>query len=880
MQDYDLTSKAGIEAKANELGIKLPWSEDIFILAQPVRAGSLVIPNSLAVHPMEGADGDEKGRPSDLTYRRYERFGGGAAGLLWAEAIAVVPEGRANPRQLWINQESKSGFAAMIRLARKAAAKSVGADYKPVIVAQLTHSGRYSKPKSSPAPIIPQRDPYRDMLRPEYPPIKHDKTNIPDNWPIVSDAYLDDLISAYVKAARLAFEVGFDAVDIKSCHGYLLNEILACHNRAGKYGGSFENRTRLLLGIVDAIRNELGIATPITSRLGIYDAIPYPYGWAVNKSDYTKPDLSEPKKLIRLLAERGVKLLNITVANPYYNPHYGRPYNEPIAGSYASPEHPLEGIARMLKLTAEVQQEFPEIAMVGTGYSWLRNFMANVGAAVKQQGNVTIVGGGRMSFAYPDFAKDIIQKGKLDPDKVCVACSACTQIMRDGGTTGCVVRDNKVYGPIYKHGRMSNRDNLLRLAQHCRKCEQPSCRCACPAGVNIPKFISLFLDGKDKEAYESIRKSNVFPEICAWLCPVESQCEGSCLQKYIGDGPLPIAEIQRYLAEQANKNGWSKLNIPPKSSGKRVAIIGAGPAGLSAAARLLEAGHEVTVFDKNKSLGGMVESAIPADRIGAALTNEVKAIFDGVPAQRIKIESGKELNTDFTLESVMSCGFDACFIGLGLSKAISSSQTKADGIWDAIEFLNKAKKGNLDLGGKRVAVIGGGNTAMDAALTAKRLGAKDVYVLYRRSFVEMPAWPAERQRAMDVGVHFLIVTQQLEYGICDGRIAAIKVCPTVLAEPDKSGRRKPIALKDRAYALDIDIVVEAIGQQTPENIGKILRGIDMADGLIKINERFQTSKTNVFAGGDIVRGASTVVAVVTDGMKAAEQINRFLEGTA
>jgi glutamate synthase (NADPH) small chain len=236
------------------------------------------------------------------------------------------------------------------------------------------------------------------------------------------------------------------------------------------------------------------------------------------------------------------------------------------------------------------------------------------------------------------------------------------------------------------------------------------------------------------------------------------------------------------------------------------------------------------------------------------------------------------LNTSFTLESVMSKGFDACFIGLGLSKAISSSETRADGIWDAIEFLNKAKKENLDLGGKRVAVIGGGNTAMDAACTAKRLGAKDVYVLYRRSFEEMPAWPAERQRAMDAGVHILILTQQLEYGIRDGKLTAVKLCPTVLGLPDKSGRRKPIALKDRAYALDIDIVVEAIGQQTPENIGEILRGIDMADGLIKINERFQTSKPKVFAGGDIVRGASTVVAVVTDGMKAAEQINHFLGG--
>jgi 2,4-dienoyl-CoA reductase-like NADH-dependent reductase (Old Yellow Enzyme family) len=453
MQDYDLTSKAGIEAKANELGIKLPWSEDIFILAQPVRAGSLVIPNSLAVHPMEGADGDSEGCPGELTLRRYKRFAAGGSGILWVEAIAVVPEGRANPRQLWLHDKSKDAFANMVAEARKAAKVSIGSQHHPIIVAQLTHSGRYSRPEGVASPIIPQRDPYRDAMIPQQLPLKNTKQAIPDNWPIVTDGYLDGLVEAYVRAAKLAFEVGFDAVDIKSCHGYLINELLACYNRQGRYGGSFENRTRLLLGIVDAIRNELGIETPITSRLGIYDAIPYPYGWAVDKSDYTKPDLSEPKKLIRLLADRGVKLLNTTVANPYYNPHYGRPYDKPIIGGYESPEHPLEGIARMLNLTAEVQHEFPEIAMVGTGYSWLRNFMANVGAAVKQQGNVTIVGGGRMSFAYPDFAKDIIQKGKLDPNKVCIACSACSQIMRDGGTIGCVVRDNKIYGPIYKQGR-------------------------------------------------------------------------------------------------------------------------------------------------------------------------------------------------------------------------------------------------------------------------------------------------------------------------------------------------------------------------------------------------------------------------------------------
>jgi 2,4-dienoyl-CoA reductase (NADPH2) len=875
--DYNLLETVeDVDHLAQVYSVALPIDDNIGILAEPVKAGNLSSPNSLAVHPMEGADGDSQGRPSDLTVRRYERFAAGGWGLLWAEAIAVVPEGRANPRQLWLSDDSKGAFADMVAKARKAAEASMGTGHKPVIIAQLTHSGRYSKPQGVAKPVIPQRDPYRDALVPQQPPFKNTKTAIPENWPLVSDAYLDDLVEYYVRAAKIAFEIGFDGVDIKSCHGYLLNEILACHNRPGKYGESFENRTRLLLSIIDAIHQQLGDDKPVVTRLGIYDAIPYPYGWAVDKDDYTKPDLTEPKKLFKLLQQRNVPMVNVTIANPYYNPHYGRPYNEPIAGAYKMPEHPIIGISRMVNLTGEMQKEFPGIALVGTGYSWLRGGMAYVGAGAKKQGMVTLVGGGRMAFAYPDFAKDLISGRKLDSNNMCIACSACTQIMRDGGTTGCVVRDNKVYGPIYKHGRLSSRDNLMRLGQECRKCRQPSCRCACPAGVNIPKFISEFLDGNDQQAYETIRESNVFPEICAWLCPVEAQCEGNCMQKFIGDGPLPIAEIQRYLAEQANKNGWSELRIPQKTTGKRIAVIGAGPAGLACAARLLEQGHSVEIFDKSDSLGGMVDSVIPRNRLGASLKRELQAIFKDIPSDRLKIKIF-ELSTAQDFDAVMKQDFDACFIGLGLSKAMPGSDEKAEGIFDALAFLNMAKTGITEVMGKRVAVIGGGNTAMDAACTAKRLGAIDVYVIYRRSFEEMPAWQLERQRALDLGVHFLILTRQLEYGVCDGKVAAIRLCPTVLGESDSSGRRKPIAIKESAYTLEFDVVIEAIGQQTPEDLPKLIPGVEFVKGLVKVNADYLTSRSNVFAGGDIVHGASTVVAAVADGMKAAEAISRYVE---
>ena len=454
---FRLDSLEEFDSLCQELNCPVDSIEDTSILAEPVKAGNLAIPNSLAVHPMEGADGDSEGIPGPLTRRRYKRFAAGGAGLIWAEAIAIVPEGRANPRQLWLNEDSSDAFAEMVKQMRQAAKDSMGPNHNPVIVAQLTHSGRYSKPKGFAEPMILQRDPYRDPLTPEAKPGPNRESKIPDDYPIITDEYLDNLQNAYVKAARLAFEAGFDAVDIKSCHGYLVNEILASRNRDGKYGGSFENRTRFVLEVVDKIHKQLGEEKAVVVRLGFYDAIPYPYGWGVDKNDYTKPDLTEPKKLLKLMVERGVGMINFTAANPHYNPHIGRPFNQPIKGAYDSPEHPLVGVRRLIELAGEIQQQFPEVAIVGTGYSWLRQFMANVAAATKANGKAKIIGAGRMAFAYPDFAKDLLTKGELDKNKVCIACSACSQLMRDGRVVGCVVRDNKIYGPIFESGRLGDK---------------------------------------------------------------------------------------------------------------------------------------------------------------------------------------------------------------------------------------------------------------------------------------------------------------------------------------------------------------------------------------------------------------------------------------
>jgi NADPH-dependent glutamate synthase beta subunit-like oxidoreductase/2,4-dienoyl-CoA reductase-like NADH-dependent reductase (Old Yellow Enzyme family) len=866
--DLDVVpSLTDLRKLAASLNLKIETSENFSALAQPVKVGNLTAPNSLAVLPMEGCDGDSNGRPGYLTFRRYARFAAGGAGLLLAEAIAVTPEGRANPRQLWLHRKSKSRIARLVTRTREMARRANGKDHNPIIVAQLTHSGRYSKPEGVAHPLIPQRDPYRDK-----------KQNLPDDWPVLTDDYLDKLQEKYVTAAKLAFEAGFDAVDIKACHGYLINEILACHTREGKYGGPFENRVRFILEVIDRIQSELGKDKMIASRLGLYDAIPYPYGWAVDREDVTRPDLAEPKRLLIEMIKRKVPLITATIGNPYYEPHYGRPYNEPVAGAKKPEEHPLVAVERIIRITGEIQTAFPDLAVVGAGYSWLRTWLPYVGAGSKKAGLATFIGLGRMAFAYPDSARDIVEGRGLDPDKVCVACSACTQIMRDGGTAGCVVRDNAVYGPIYERGRMSNRDNLARLAEHCRQCERPSCRLGCSAGVNIPKFIKKFLEGDDHGAYDVIRESNVFPEVCAWLCPVEQQCEGNCLNRFIGDGPLPIADIQRYLAEEANKLGWSQLRVPEKDSGRRVAVLGAGPAGLACAARLIEMGHSVIVFDKSKDGGGMITSAIPSERQESALKSELSAMFKDVPRERLRFRFEKPLSPEFTLDDVMTGGFDATFIGVGLPRSMTTAGKRLVGVWTALDFLRESKEEtDWDLTGQVVAVIGGGNTAMDAAVTAKRLGATDVYIIYRRSFEQMPAWPGERDSAMKAGVHFLILTDPLEYVEAEGRLDALRLCPTRLGDADASGRRAPKLLTESAYNLPVDMVVEAIGQKSPTDLPDLLQGVEMHRGHVVVQQgTHQTSRDAVYAGGDLVRGPSTVVAAVSDGMRAAREIDEYL----
>ncbi|HCB90442.1 MAG TPA: NADH:flavin oxidoreductase [Ruminococcaceae bacterium] len=423
-------------------GVRIDLTTDLSPLKQPVEIGPQTSSNSMAVLPMEGCDCNLDGSPSELTKRRYLRYARGGSGLIWWEANAVVEEGKSNPHALIITKENVNSFRKLVHETKKAAKEENGVSL--INILQLTHSGRYSRPADVPAPMVAFRDPLLDP-----------RSGVVRDNQVVSDDYLDSLTGKFVEAALLAKEAGFDGVDIKAVHKYLVSELLGGFTRKGKYGGeSLENRSRFLIQTVKAVRQAVGKDFIVACRLNVFDAHPYPYGFGCDRKDMWKWDSTEPVALIKMLVSSGVDLLALSSSNPYYiYPQFGRPFDIPSLGVPAPKESQLSIIEKMFEFTRVAQKAAGSVPVVGNGYSWLRQFIPNAGAANLKSHSCSMVGLGRSSFAYPDAPYDIFNKGAMDPRKVCVTCSKCTQIMRDHGSTGCVVRDAKVYLPIYREAR-------------------------------------------------------------------------------------------------------------------------------------------------------------------------------------------------------------------------------------------------------------------------------------------------------------------------------------------------------------------------------------------------------------------------------------------
>ena len=865
-QRFHIEDLTQLRNEAKRLGVTLPVEEDISNLLEPIHIGSKTLPNRLLIQPIEGFDADALGGPQELGFRRYRRFAAGGAAILWFEATAVVPEGRSNPRQFWIHDKNVDRFKRLVEETRKAAHESMGSNHNPLLILQLTHSGRYSKPSGEQAPIIAHHSKVLDPLH-----------NLPEDYPLITDDELDRLQDAYVQSARLASEAGFDGVDVKSCHRYLVSELHASFTREkSKYGGPFENRTRFLIEVARRIDRE--VDGFITTRLNAYDAISYPYGFGVDKEDYTKPDLAEPIHLTSMLKEIGLPILNCSIGNPYYNPHFGRPFDFTIKGGSIPEIHPLEGVALFLQIIRDIQQAHPDLPVVGSGYSWLRYLLPHVGAAAVKNGWASIIGLGRGALAYPDFVRDLMEKKRMDPYKCCVACSSCTQIMRDGGSTGCVVHDSEIYGVHYRLGRRFSPDRLKEEAERCRDCETPFCKRKCPANIDIPGFIKAFADGDIEKSYQILTEKNALPEICAYVCPTEVQCEGGCVEKLLTDQSVAIQDIQRAVAQQAREMGLAKLRLPGEMSGHTIAVAGAGPAGMACTVSLLRKGHKVALFDSDATPGGVVRRLIPPDRMPyERVDEEVLSILDDVDSDRLQRKFNTPVTPKNNLEILMEV-YDAVFLGMGLPEGKTLANRSYENLRNSILFLEEAKfEGRVEVP-ETVAIIGGGNTGMDAAVTAKRNGARHVYMICFESFKTMPAWLSQRQQALLEDIIFMNQFMPRGYAADNGVIKAVKVTQVHLTKPDEDGFCAPIEISGRDLEVEVDMVIEALGQKAPDNLREMIPGVQLTDNnlIAIVPGNHATSRKGVYAGGDIVNGGQTAVQAVADGLAAADEIDHYL----
>lgn len=412
-------------------------------------------------------------------------------------------------------------------------------------------------------------------------------------------------------------------------------------------------------------------------------------------------------------------------------------------------------------------------------------------------------------------------------------------------------------------------------SDRCLECGSPSapapCFAACPAQVPVPQFIRAIREGRPEEAARLIFEANILGGSCARVCPVEELCEGACVLVKEGRRAVQIGRLQRFATDVALQKQLHFFNRTQEKL-QSVGIIGAGPAGLACAAELAKRGYDVVVYESRPEPGGLITSAIaPYKQLREPLPQEVAMI----ERLGVKFHYGITVGKDISVEELKR-RHAALFIGVGLGKDLPARLEKEDlaGIWNSLEFIEAIKNGDLPKIGPTVAIIGGGNTAIDVAREAVRLGATNVMILYRRTEDQMPAFKHEVKAARKEGVHFYWLTAPLKF-VGEGRVRAIECIHMKLGAPDKSGRPAPEPIPGTEFLLEVDTVIKAIGQ---ERQSKLLEqfGIELSDGLVKVNEEFQTSCEFIFAGGDCINGGGTAVEAVAHGKRAAHGIDQYL----
>ncbi|MCI7739148.1 MAG: NADPH-dependent glutamate synthase [Lachnospiraceae bacterium] len=430
-----------------------------------------------------------------------------------------------------------------------------------------------------------------------------------------------------------------------------------------------------------------------------------------------------------------------------------------------------------------------------------------------------------------------------------------------------------------------NKEEAMEEAARCINCKKAKCVQGCPVNIHIPEFIHEVKEGNFEEAYKVISKSSALPAICGRVCPQESQCEGKCIRGVKGE-PISIGKLERFVADWARENGI-KPEAPTERNGKKVAVIGSGPAGLTCAGDLAKLGYDVTIFEALHKAGGVLVYGIPEFRLPKSAVVEKEV--ENVKSLGVKIETNVIIGKSVTIDELMDKeGFEAVFIGsgAGLPMFMGIPGENANGVFSANEYLTrnnlmKAFRDDYDTPiakGKKVAVVGGGNVAMDAARTALRLGA-EVHIVYRRSEAELPARVEEVHHAKEEGIIFDLLTNPKEILVDENdHVKGMKVVKMELGEPDASGRRRPVEIPGSEYEIELDTVIMSLGTSPNPLISSTTIGLDTNKRkcIIADEETGKTTKDGVFAGGDAVTGAATVILAMGAGKAAAAGIHEFL----
>lgn len=426
----------------------------------------------------------------------------------------------------------------------------------------------------------------------------------------------------------------------------------------------------------------------------------------------------------------------------------------------------------------------------------------------------------------------------------------------------------------------------IEEAKRCVHCKNKPCVAGCPVAVDIPAFIALVAEGKFEEAYEVIQRTSSLPAVCGRVCPQETQCEGKCTRGIKGE-PVGIGRLERFVADWHMKNG-SAAPVKPQSNGHKVAVVGSGPAGLTCAGDLAKRGYDVTVFEALHVAGGVLVYGIPEFRLPKDI---VRREVDGLKALGVKIETDSVIGRVLTIEELKEeYGFEAVFLGTGagLPRFMGIPGEGAKGVFSANEYLTRTnlmkayEEGSETpiLHAKRIAVVGGGNVAMDAARCAKRLGAETVYIVYRRSEAELPARREEVEHAKEEEIIFKLLTNPVEILTDkDDNVVGLKCIQMTLGEPDASGRRRPVEVPGSEFTMDVDCVIMALGTSPNPLLKQTTPGLEtQRRGEIVTDENGKTSLECVYAGGDAVTGAATVILAMGAGKVAAKAIDEYIQG--